>query len=86
MKTRWVFKLKQGGGDFVKHKARLDVEGFDQKKVIDFDENFSHVVKMNSIRVILGLVGSLNREIEQLDVKTTFLHRDLIEKIYMEQT
>ncbi|CAL2259645.1 unnamed protein product [Prunus armeniaca] len=42
-------------------------------------------VKMSSIRVVLGLATSLNLEIEQLDVKTAFLHGDLEEEIYMEQ-
>ena len=34
---------------------------------------------------MLGLASSMNLEIEQLDVKTTFLHGDLEEEIYMEQ-
>ena len=33
----------------------------------------------------MGLTISLNLEIEQLDVRTTFLHVDLEEEIYMEQ-
>ena len=41
-------------------------------------------MKMSSIRTVLGL-ASLNLEIEQMDVKTTFLHGDLEEEIYMEQ-
>ena len=64
---------------------RLVVKGFSQKKDIDFEEIFSPVVKMSSIRVVLGLAISMNLEIEQLDVKTTFLHGDLDEEIYMEQ-
>ena len=32
---------------------------------------------MSSIRVVLGLVASLDLELEQLDVKTAFLHGDL---------
>jgi len=40
---------------------------------------------MTSIRVILGLAASLNLEVEQMDAKTTFLHGDLEEEIYMEQ-
>ena len=40
---------------------------------------------MSSIRVVLGLVASLDLELEQLDVKTAFLHGDLEEEIYMVQ-
>ena len=61
------------------------VKGFSQKKGIDFDEIFSPIVKMSSIRVVLGLAVSLDLKIEQIDVKTTFLHGDLKKEIYMEQ-
>jgi len=61
------------------------VKGFGQRKGVDFDEIFSPLVKMTLIRVILGLAASLNLEVEQMDVKTTFLHGDLEEGIYMEQ-
>ena len=40
---------------------------------------------MSSICTVLGLVASLNLEIEKMDVKTTFLHGDLEEDIYIEQ-
>ena len=40
---------------------------------------------MSSIRTVLSLTTSLNLEIEQLNVKTTFLYGDLEEEIYMEQ-
>ena len=40
---------------------------------------------MSSIRFVLGLAASLDLEIEQMDVKTAFLHGDLEEEIYMEQ-
>ncbi|GJU00527.1 putative RNA-directed DNA polymerase [Tanacetum coccineum] len=68
-----------------KDMARLVVKGFSQKKGIDFDEIFSLVVKMGSIRVVLGLAASLDLEVEQMDVKTAFLHGDLDKEIYMEQ-
>ena len=40
---------------------------------------------MYSIRVIIGLAASMNLELEQLDVKSAFLHGDLDEEIFMEQ-
>jgi hypothetical protein len=66
------------------YKARLVVKGFRQRKGIDLDEILSHVMKMSSIRVVLGLAASQDLEIEQMDVKTAFLHGDLDEEIYME--
>ncbi|CAL5331695.1 unnamed protein product [Camellia sinensis] len=86
--SKYILLTNEGepeSGKLVKYKARLVVKGFGQKKGIDFDEIFSPVVKMTSIRVVLGLVASLNLELEQMDVKTAFLHGDLKEEIYMEQ-
>ena len=40
---------------------------------------------MTSIRVVLGLVASMNLELKQMDMKTTFLHVDLNEKICISQ-
>ena len=61
------------------------MKGFGYKKDIGFEEIFSPVVKISSIWVVLGLIASMNLEIEQLDVKTVFLHGDLEKEIYMEQ-
>jgi hypothetical protein len=40
---------------------------------------------MTSIRTILIFVAIEDLDLEQLDVKTTFLHGDLEEEIYMQQ-
>ena len=69
----------EDGNPISQYKARLVVKGFNQKRGFDFDEIFSPVVKMSSIRVVLGLAASLDLEIEQMDVKTAFLHGDLDE-------
>lgn len=68
-----------------RYKARMVVKGFKQRKGIDFDEIFSPVVKMSSIRVVLSLAASLDLKIEHMDVKIAFFHDDLEEEIYMEQ-
>ena len=85
LQNKWVYRLKEEDGGKQRYKARLVVKGFAQKKGIDFDEIFSPVVKMNSIRTILSLVAAEDLHLEYLDVKTTFLHGDLEEEIYMQQ-
>ena len=56
-----------------------------QKEGIDFTEIFSPVVKMSTIKLVLGMVATKNFYLEQLYVKTAFLHGDLEEDIYMIQ-
>ena len=60
-------------------------KGYSQMEGIDYNDIFSPVVKLVSIRIVLALVALLYLEIEQLDVKTTFLHRDLDDDTCMEQ-
>ncbi|CAM8905846.1 unnamed protein product [Rhodiola kirilowii] len=40
---------------------------------------------MVTIRTVLGLVAKENLYLQQMDVKTAFLHGDLDEEIYMKQ-
>ncbi|KAK8936753.1 hypothetical protein KSP39_PZI011993 [Platanthera zijinensis] len=74
--SKWVFRKKEStsGKDPWRYKARFVAKGFAQKKGIDFDEIFSPVVKHCSIRLLLALVVFYDMELEQLDVKTAFLH------------
>ncbi|KAL5858125.1 hypothetical protein ACOSQ3_005583 [Xanthoceras sorbifolium] len=84
---KWVFKRKEGipGIEDAKYKARLVAKGYSQVHGVDFNDVFSPVVKHSSIRVLLALVAMHNLELEQLDVKTAFLHGELEETIYMQQ-
>ena len=65
LKCKWVFKLKtQENSSKPKYKVRLVVKGFGQKKGIEFDEIFSPVVKMSSIRVALRMAVCMDLEVE----------------------
>jgi hypothetical protein len=85
LQNKWVYKLKEEDGGKKWYKTRLVVKGFAKKKGIYFDEIFSPVVEMTSIRNILRLVAVEDLHLEQLDVKKNFLHGDLEEEIYMQQ-
>ena len=72
-------------GKVDKYKARLVAKGYSQVPGIDFGNIFSPVAKVTSIRLLLSVAATFDFEVEQMDVKTTFLHRDLEEEIYMKQ-
>ncbi|KAG8485819.1 hypothetical protein CXB51_019218 [Gossypium anomalum] len=68
-----------------RYKARLVAKGYSQIPGVDFTDVFSLVVKHSSIRALLGIVAMHDLELEQLDVKTIFLHGELEKDIYMQQ-
>ena len=82
---KWVYKRKEDHTKScgIRYKSRLVAKGFAQKEGVDYNEIFSPVVKHTSIRVLLSLVAHGDLELEQLDVKTAFLHGDLDEEIYI---
>jgi len=84
--SKWVFKKKTNAeGKVEKYKARLVAKGYSQVPGIDFGDIFSPVAKVTSIRLLLSVAVAFDFEVEQMDVKTSFLHGDLEEDIYMEQ-
>ena len=83
--NKWVIRIKTEPDGKRKFKARLLVKGYSQRKGIDYAELFSPVVKLTSIRILLNVVASENLHLEQMDVKTAFLHGDLDKEIYMQQ-
>ena len=80
--NKQVYKIKNEHDGSKRYKAKLVVKGFQQKKGIDYSKIFSLVVKMSTIRLVLGMVAVENLHLEQLDVKMVFLHGDLEEDIY----
>ncbi|MCO5575866.1 hypothetical protein L7F22_029671 [Adiantum nelumboides] len=82
---KWVYKKKVTSDAASKYKARLVAKGYKQKHGVDFDEIFSPVVKLATLRLVLGLVAFEDMELKQMEVKTAFLHGDLLEMIYMMQ-
>jgi hypothetical protein len=72
-------------GQVENFKARLIAKGYSQVEGVDFSDIFSPVAKLTSIRVLMSLVATFDLDIEQMDVKTSFLHGDLKEEIYMKQ-
>ena len=60
-------------------------KGFSQVQGVDYDETFSPVAMLKSVRIMLAIAAFFDYENWQMDVKTAFLNGFLKEELYMMQ-
>ncbi|GKA01858.1 retrotransposon protein, putative, ty1-copia subclass [Tanacetum coccineum] len=81
---KWIFKKKTDmDGKVHTYKARLVAKGYTQTHRIDYEETFSPVAKIKSIRIMLAIAAFHDYEIWHMDVKTAFLNGKLTEDLFM---
>jgi histone deacetylase 1/2 len=84
--SKWVYKIKRKpDGTLDKYKARFVAKGYKQRYGVDYEDTFSPVIKMSTIKAILSIVVSKGWSLRQLDVQNAFLHGILEEEVYMRQ-
>lgn len=77
--TKCIFKNKSDeNGNVTRNKARLVAQGY-------FDETFSLVARLESTRLLLGILCMMKSRLYQMDVKSAFLNGYLNEEVYVEQ-
>ena len=71
IENKWIFKKKtDADGNITVYKARLVAKGFWQVQGVDYDETFSPVAMLKSVRIVLAIAAFYDYEIWQMDVKT----------------
>jgi hypothetical protein len=61
--------------------AHCVLRGFTQRPSVDYDETFSPVVKLATVRTVLSLAVSHSWHVHQVDVKNVFLQDTLSETV-----
>jgi len=86
VENKWIFKKKtDADGNVSVYKDRLVAKGFRQIQGVYYEERFSPVAMIKSIRILLAISAYHDYEIWQMDVKIVFLNGNIEEELYMMQ-
>ncbi|GKA87252.1 putative ribonuclease H-like domain-containing protein [Tanacetum coccineum] len=81
--TKWVYRNKKDErGVVVRNKARLVAQGHRQEEMIDYDEVFAPMARIEAIRIFLAFASYMGFIVYQMDVKSAFLYGKIDEEVY----
>ncbi|GJW64651.1 putative ribonuclease H-like domain-containing protein [Tanacetum coccineum] len=81
--SKWVSRNKNDEkGIVIRTKARLVAQGYTQEEVIDYDEVFAPVARVEAIRLFLAYASFKDFVVYQMDVKSAFLYGKIEEEMY----
>nr|GEU77336.1 hypothetical protein [Tanacetum cinerariifolium] len=84
IKHKWLFKKKTDmDGAVHTFKSYIIAKGFNQTYGVDYEETFSPVTGIKSIKILIAIATFYEYEIWLMDVKTAFLNGHLSEEVYM---
>jgi hypothetical protein len=64
----------------------VSAQGYSQVEGLDFGETFTHVARLEAIRILLAFAVSKRFKLYQMDVKSAFLNGVIHEEFYVRQS
>jgi hypothetical protein len=84
--AHWLFKLKQlASGLSDREKAQWVIKGYSQVFGLNFSETYAPVVRLENLCLLLTITIALSLHVHAMDVKSAFLHAQLVKQIYIQQ-
>eukprot|EP00253_Pinus_taeda_P021556 PITA_21556 len=84
--VKWVYMTKSNAERKIeRHKERLVVKGYKQQCGKDYEETFTPVARMETVRAVLSIAAQNKWKVYQMDAKSAFLNGVLMEEVYIEQ-
>ncbi len=86
LRDKWVYKIKREEHDeILRYKTRWMIREFEQIERLDYTETFVSMIKSMSYKTMYVITVVNDWEIEQMNVKTTFLYDKILEDVYVVQ-
>jgi ABC-type uncharacterized transport system substrate-binding protein len=82
---KWVYKVKHNADASVsKYKTRLVAKGCVETYGINYEDMYSSIAKMTTIKAIIAMAVAKGWSLHQMDVKNVFFHENLQEEVHIE--
>lgn len=84
--SKWIYKvIHDVDGMVQRNKAMLVAKGYSQQQGVNYNDTFSLVARLDTIRTLITLAGQNGWLLYQLDVKSVFLNGEFKQEVYVEQ-